>query len=332
MSAGTEMAITSAGLKHSVAPPWLRQPTHSISAPVGCEQSAAKAHWDIVSHRHVKDEAPNLQRSARRVPLPAAGSLTRNYDGAVLAEAYAVCLPARASRDSFKTAQKLFASLPIWFQVLSGIWSLMTVGNRAQGFCNSQRSNGTRRVVHIGDLHIYSYLPDEIIVGWENKHLSFRVAVLLTAATSTQTSEMIVTTAAHCHDSLGKKYLKVISPFYRSAIRSRLQYFATSEWNDRAYFSGRNAGGWNNGLKHVMGAFAAWGAPLARFFSWREQPPCAACAAEAARASHRDQSRLDREELFYPPYRDMYPRLSKTDHVVLDGWERTWVNGPTSIN
>ena len=326
------MAITSAGLKRSVALPWLRQPTHFISAPAGCEQSAAKVDSDFVGHRHVRDEAPNLQRSVHHVPLPAAGSLTRNYDGAALAEAHAVCLPTRASRDSFKTAQKLLGSLPLWFRALSGIWGLMTIGKHAPGFGNSQRSDGTRRVVHIGDLHIYSYLPDEIIVGWETKHLSFRIGVLLKAATSTQTSEMIVTTAAHCHDSLGKKYLRVISPFYRSAIRSRLRHFATSEWSLRAHFSGPNTGRWDNGLKHLAGAFSMWGAPLARFFSPREQPFCAACAVETARAAHREHSRLDRDELFYPPYRDMYPRLSKTDHVALDGWERAQVNGPTSIN
>jgi hypothetical protein len=317
MTSDTETITVSSAVESSAALSQLSRTFGFFRAPIGCEHFTVPADSDFAGRRTMGTGSFNRQHSVRRLPLPEAGSFSPHYDGAALAEAYAICLPARVSRDSFNTAQKLFGFMPVWFRALTSIWGAMTIGNNVPGFYrNLPKSGEWRSAVHIGHLHIYFYLPGEIIVGWENPHLSFRIAILLKKAASTKTAEIIVTTAAHYSDKRGRRYLKVISPFYRSAIRSCIQHFAMREWKKQAHVSGRDTDRLDYELNQAQRPVPAWKERLRNLLSADEGPACAACAAKAARGLHSGRNVLARDEIFYPPYHDIYPPLSETDYII----------------
>ena len=249
-------------------------------------------------------------RAVRRVPLPSTGSLSAHYDGAILAEAYAISLPERLPRDSFKTARHCFESLPLWFRTISHAFDRSSKEESTNGFRHTDVSSDIHRVVHIGGFHIYSYIPDEITLGWENSHLSFRIAVLLTPPKPGKEPEVIISAAAHCRDSIGKKYLKAVSPYFRYLLRSRLLRFASSERNLQKFPGDDSLDRLGGVLERSVRTVENFGALIAQSASAHNRLSCDACVAFTAKNGPRTS------ETFYPPYHDMYPPITKADYTV----------------
>jgi hypothetical protein len=67
----------------------------------------------------------------------------------------------------------------------------------------------------IGYFPLLSKSAGELVVGEDDRHLDFRVAILLrTGAAGGR--ELVVVTVVHCHNRLGRTYLAVIAPFHRA--------------------------------------------------------------------------------------------------------------------
>ena len=74
----------------------------------------------------------------------------------------------------------------------------------------------------IGYLPLLSKSAGELVVGEDDRHLDFRVAILLrTGAAGGR--ELVVVTVVHCHNRLGRTYLAVIAPFHRTILRANLE-------------------------------------------------------------------------------------------------------------
>src|SRR4051795_8127073 len=158
---------------------------------------------------------------ARAVPVPSDSVLAPLYVGADLVDAFAIDLPLGASDDLEVLARALFERQAwgicalAWgrdaVMVMVGVKSSRAIGAAA----------ATRGPV-IGYFPLLSKSAGELVVGEDDRHLDFRVAMLLrTGAAGSR--EFVAVTVVHCHNRLGRTYLAAIAPFHRVIVPATLE-------------------------------------------------------------------------------------------------------------
>ncbi len=163
--------------------------------------------------------------TVRAVPLPAGSRATRFYAHPNLADAFAVNLPAGATRDPEALARFIFAGQAPWVARL--LWLrdriVAAFGIKTTRELLSEREPKVRR---LGFFRIYEQDATEILLGEDDSHLDFR----LTVRCEPQTQQLVMTTVVHCHNLIGRLYILVIAPFHRLVVRSALQRAARAGW------------------------------------------------------------------------------------------------------
>ena len=159
---------------------------------------------------------------ARAVPIPSDSVLAPLYVGADLLDAFAIHLPAGASDDPEVLARVAFERQAAWIRALT--WLRDTV--MAMVGVKSSRAIGaaaaTRGLRVIGYFPVLSKSTGEMVMGGDDRHLDFRVAVLVRTDAQGR-RELVVVTVVHCHNQLGRTYLAVIAPFHRTILRANLE-------------------------------------------------------------------------------------------------------------
>ena len=161
---------------------------------------------------------------AHAVPVPSDSVLAPLYVGADLLDAFAIYLPAGASDDLEVLARAAFERQAGWIRALTRVRDavMATVGVK------SSRAIGAAAAARgpvIGYFPLLSKSAGELVVGEDDRHLDFRVAILLrTGAAGGR--ELVVVTVVHCHNRLGRTYLAVIAPFHRVIARANLEQAA----------------------------------------------------------------------------------------------------------
>ena len=161
---------------------------------------------------------------AHAVPVPSDSVLAPLYVGADLLDAFAIHLPAGADDDLEVLARAGFERPAGWIRALTRVRDavMATVGVK------SSRAIGAAAAARgpvIGYFPLLSKSAGELVVGEDDRHLDFRVAILLrTGAAGGR--ELVVVTVVHCHNRLGRTYLAVIAPFHRAIARANLEQAA----------------------------------------------------------------------------------------------------------
>jgi len=163
-----------------------------------------------------RSASPEVCWRARRSASP------RRWPSADLLDAFAIHLPAGASDDPEVLARVAFERQAAWIRALT--WVRDTV--MAMVGVKSSREIGaaaaTRGLQVIGYFPVLSKSAGEMVMGGDDRHLDFRVAVLV--RTDAQGGrELVVVTVVHCHNRLGRTYLAVIAPFHRTILRANLE-------------------------------------------------------------------------------------------------------------
>ena len=71
----------------------------------------------------------------------------------------------------------------------------------------------------------------EIVLGEDDKHLDFRLSLLCSPASAQSPQRrLILSTAVHCHNRLGRFYITLIAPFHRRIVRACLRQAARAGW------------------------------------------------------------------------------------------------------
>lgn len=166
---------------------------------------------------------PSLHH-AHAVALPSDVRVARLYPGASLADAFAIALPPHATLDPLALASFTFERQAPWVHRLMGLRDALVkvFGLKTASALRADSSAG--RTPRVGIFRVYETHPDEVVIGEDDKHLDFRVSVRRSA------DQLVVVTVVHCHNLLGRNYIRVIAPFHRKVVRSALDRAARAGW------------------------------------------------------------------------------------------------------
>jgi hypothetical protein len=166
----------------------------------------------------------------RAVTTPPACSLNGMYQRVDLADSYAVTLPPGTVHDPELLARCIFERPAPWMRALLGIrdFAVRAFGLKTVRDLRKETGAGVQR---IGFFRVYFRGADEIVLGEDDRHLDFRLSVLLQVAPQPEQGTLLVmSTVVHCHNKLGHVYLFVIAPFHRLLSRAVLRRAANAGW------------------------------------------------------------------------------------------------------
>lgn len=163
--------------------------------------------------------------NAHAVPVPSESVLAPLYVGADLLDAYAIHLPMGANDDLEALARAGFERQPWWIRALTRARDVIMApvgvkSSRAVGVAAAARGQQV-----IGFFPVLSKSAGELVMGEDDGHLDFRLAILL-RADAAGGRELVVVTVVHCHNWLGRAYLAAITPFHRVIAPASLEQVA----------------------------------------------------------------------------------------------------------
>ncbi|MCC2971373.1 DUF2867 domain-containing protein [Massilia sp. IC2-476] len=164
------------------------------------------------------------------VSLPQSG-LTWIDEPVHLADAFAIPLPAGATRDPETLVRFIVAHQPGWVDWLTGLRDTIVACFGLKTARQLAQLAGREKNERVGIFRIYTRCENEIVLGEDDRHLDFRVSILCGA------QDLTVTTVVHCHNLLGRTYLFVIAPFHRMVVKASLRRAARIGWPASGHFS-----------------------------------------------------------------------------------------------
>jgi hypothetical protein len=167
------------------------------------------------------------------VPLPP-GSLAANSLPRIdYVDAYLARLPAGRRYTLDQTVDLVFATTPGWVKNLMQLRNALV---RPLGLKVGPPRQPASTIgpllpgVRAGIFRVFERRPDELLVGEDDRHLDFRVSVLLRDEGEAQWAT--VTTVVCFHNALGRAYFAVVRPFHQiivpALIRRALRVAARS--------------------------------------------------------------------------------------------------------
>jgi hypothetical protein len=128
------------------------------------------------------------------IPAPPCADAERILPGYQFADAYKV--QAIHGVDAIASTRMAFAHLPVWARALMGMRNRL---GRLVGLKPAPRTG----------FPVIQESSDRVILGFDDKHLDFRVVVAVAGGFAT------VTTIVRWHNAWGRAYLAAIMPFHR---------------------------------------------------------------------------------------------------------------------
>lgn len=122
--------------------------------------------------------------------------------------------------DARQAATRMTARAPRWIDALVVMRNILVA---PFGLKTSGESRRAPRDL-IGIFPVVSETPERLVLGFNDKHLDFRVVV--DVATAGRTQSVTATTLVLTHNRLGRTYLTIIKPFHRMVVRAMLRQVA----------------------------------------------------------------------------------------------------------
>jgi len=141
--------------------------------------------------------------------------------GADFIDAYRVTI-ADSHVDASEAARRMLARPPAWISQLMATRNALV---RPLGLKPGAPA-GDRRA-RIGSFPIESASPGRIVLGFDDRHLDFRLVVDVAAAAPG--AEVTATTLVRRHNRLGRAYLAAILPFHKIIVRAQLSRMQTRD-------------------------------------------------------------------------------------------------------
>lgn len=170
--------------------------------------------------------APESTSNVRTVSPPSACSLASWYDGADLVDAFTVTLPGNARHDLSGLAERALGKPAPWVTAAMAVRDIAVrpfgVGTSGEIRRHLEREGRDR----IDFFRVLSRSDREIVIGADDRHLDFRLSLLLLARPDGR-EDLVATTVVHCRNTFGRAYLAAILPGHVLVVRSMLRRAAT---------------------------------------------------------------------------------------------------------
>ncbi len=165
------------------------------------------------------------------VALPDDARIARMVAPVHFADAYAIDLPSAATRDPEVLARFVFAQLPGWASALLRLRDALMARFGLKTTVQLAAPQPGDTVRRVGFFKVYGITADEIVVGEDDAHLDFRLSLRCSARPGADGKHrLVLSTAVHCHNRLGRVYIFVIAPFHRLIVKSNLRHAARRGW------------------------------------------------------------------------------------------------------
>ena len=129
---------------------------------------------------------------------------------AQFADAYRLAVDEPAL-DAVAAAQRIFARTPKWISRLLALRNLLVAPLGLKGTGDSQ---GGATPARIGFFPVVSQTPDRVVLGFDDKHLDFRVIVDVSTP-ELGVRSVTATTLVRQNNRFGRLYLAIVLPFHR---------------------------------------------------------------------------------------------------------------------
>jgi hypothetical protein len=137
--------------------------------------------------------------------------------GAQFSDAFSI-VTGSGALDARQAAEKMLGRGPRWIDMLVALRNLMV----APFGLKTGAPSGAADV--IGIFPVVSQTPERLVVGFDDRHLDFRVIV--DVADTGQGQRVTATTLVKTHNLFGRTYLATILPFHRLIARRMLRQVA----------------------------------------------------------------------------------------------------------
>jgi Protein of unknown function (DUF2867) len=166
----------------------------------------------------------------REVPPPAESGVASWFD-ADLADAFAVPIGAAdAAKGIDNLARSALSDPAPWIRLLLGVRDALVAGFRVKTTQEVRRAAIADNAERIDFFRILARSDRELILGEDDRHLDFRLSLLLRARPDGSGDELVATTVVRCHNALGRMYLALIAQFHRLVVITNLGRASKKGW------------------------------------------------------------------------------------------------------
>ncbi len=138
--------------------------------------------------------------------------------GAQFADAFRVTI-SDARLDARAAAMRMFSQSPRWVQMLLDLRN----GIVAPFGLKTSGKDDVKAGGMIGLFPVLSETPGQLIAGFDDHHLDFRVVVDVAPVDGSRDQEVTATTLVLTHNLIGRAYLTAIMPFHRMIAKTLLK-------------------------------------------------------------------------------------------------------------
>lgn len=148
----------------------------------------------------------------RPMPVDVTTDVRDLLHGADFADAFAFVVDDPAI-DAMVAAERAMATPPRWVGSLMLLRDLVVTPLGLRTRYDASLTRTTR----IGAFPVLSKAPERVVLGFDDKHLDFRVAIDV-AMLDARRRRVTATTLVRTHNWLGRTYLAMVMPFHRRVV------------------------------------------------------------------------------------------------------------------
>jgi hypothetical protein len=170
-------------------------------------------------------------RGVREVPPPAESGVASWFDAADLADAFAVPIDAAdVTKGVDSLARSALGDPAPWIRLLLGLRDALVAGFGVKTSQEVRRAAIADNAERIDFFRILARSDRELILGEDDRHLDFRLSLLLRVRPDGSGDELVATTVVRCHNALGRVYLALITRFHRLVVIGNLSRASNKGW------------------------------------------------------------------------------------------------------
>jgi hypothetical protein len=158
-------------------------------------------------------------RFVQKVPVPARARVSCGFEHIDFADAYRAILPSGHPAGVDDVARSIFDRTPRWTRALLRVRNAMVrpFGLRVKaGPEPISRQGVIRPGQRVGTFRVHARTEEEVLMGEDDRHLDFRVSVLLVDDGAGR--GVVVTTTVQFHGWPGRAYFALVRPFHRLIV------------------------------------------------------------------------------------------------------------------